>query len=134
MIFDQIWKLRRQRKHIGEAYEEDIRAAKNIDERQNLESEQWLELDMIDDQIRGQLTRRLQEKARNLDIPIPSDGESWVHSQTTGISYLRDKIRHNLKREICEDGKERRSFWKDIFLLATGIVAIVSSIWSILKK
>ena len=138
MIFDKTWRFRRQRKRIDEAYEKDIRAAKNFEERQNLESEQYLELNMIDDQIRGELTRSLQEKARNLDIPIPSGRESWAHSQTTGIGYLRDTIRFDLEQQVRKERKERRDFylglWKDILLLLTAVVAIVSSIWSILQK
>lgn len=138
MIFDKRWKLRRARTRIDGAYKKEIQTAKNLEERQSLESQAWSELDMIDDEIRGELTNRLQEKARNLDIPIPSDSESWAHSQTAGIGYLRDAIRYDLEQQVRKERKQRRdfhfSFWKDILLFLTAAAAIASSIWSIIKK
>jgi hypothetical protein len=138
MIFDKIWKLQWQRKRIDAAYKKGIRAAENLDDRQSLECQAWSELEMIDDQIRGEQTQRLQMRAKILDIPIPSDSESWIHNRNTGIGYLRDAIRYDLKQQIRKESKERRdyhlSLWKDILLLLTGIAAIVSSIWSIRRK
>jgi hypothetical protein len=91
---------------------------------------------MVDDEVQSELTRRLIDGARKLDIPMPSD--YWVQSTTTGINYWNEDARYNVAQQIRKEKKERRdyhlSFWKDVALLVTAIVAIVSSIWSILKK
>ena len=137
MPLDKLWKLRRRRKHVDESYQKDIRAAKNFEDRQSLESQARFELDMIDVEICVELTRRLKVRARNLDIPVPSEIESWVQSPT-GTCYLRDDIRYDLEQRIRKERKEKRDFslgfWKDILLMLTAIAAIVSSIWSIFKK
>jgi hypothetical protein len=91
------------------------------------------ELETLDDDLRVVLTRKLIKTARNRDIPIPSESESWGQHQTTGDVFLKDIARENLKQQIENEKKGRRDRWKDIILFVSGIIAITQLIWPLLK-
>jgi hypothetical protein len=138
MIFDRLWRLERQRSRGLRLFRKEIRAAKTHEERECLEQDQYFELGMKDDEIQAELTRRLQDLAQKLDIPIPSGDGIWRRSDALGCRYLSGNARYDLAQQIRKEKKERREsligVWKDILLLLTGVAAIVSSLWSILRK
>jgi len=133
MIFDTIWKLRRLRNTAEEDFRKEIRSAKNARERQRIESEMKFELETLDDDLRVELTRKLNKVARNRDIPVPSESESWGQHQTTGEGFLKDLARDGLKQQIEKEKKGSRDRWKDIILFISGIIAITQLIWPLLK-
>jgi hypothetical protein len=132
MIFDKLWKLERKRSRVSAGFKKDLLKSKNSAERYSIESDEHFELDMIDDEIQGEMTRRLQKKARKLDIPIPSGDGNWVRSQVTGIAYLQESVRYDLARKILSDQRDRLDLQKNRIMLYTSIIAILSSIISIL--
>ena len=138
VIFGRIWRLNRQYATAQQEYEDELRAVKTSADRQRIESQMQFDLEMINDVIRVELTKKLLKEARNLDIPVPSEGHSWERSPTAGDGYLIDSVRDDLKQRIRKERKERRELhfglWKDILLLVSGLVAVVHLIWTFPKK
>lgn len=133
MIFDKIWRLRRLRNSAEEDFRKEIRSAKNALERLRIEGEMQSELETLDDDLRVALTRKINKTARNLDIPVPSESESWGQHQTSGEGFMKDLFRNGLKQQIEKEKKGRRDLWKDIILFISGILAITQLIWPLLK-
>ena len=132
MVFDKLSRLEQKRERIATAFIKDIRAAKSGSERESIECDERFELEMIDDEIQTEKSRRLLVKARKLDIPVPSGNGVWVTSQIGRATYLREDVRFDLAKTIRGDQKERVDLRKNQILLYTSILAIASSIISIL--
>ena len=134
MIFDEIWRFRRQRSQAEKDFRKEISNAKNALDQQRIESEMQFELETLDDDLRVALTRKLEVSARNLDIPIPQGSECWGQHRTNGVGFLKDTVRNDFKLQIRKERTERRNLWKDILLLISGIAASTQLVWTLLKS
>jgi hypothetical protein len=127
MVFDRLWKLRRERKKLEKSFDRLISQAKgagDYDKEERLISELLFHRDSIDDEINVIESTRLQETANVLGIPVPkpSDENSWERGSQSFVIFLDVKARLQLRREIRRERRERwehRTYWlRDIFQLA----------------
>jgi hypothetical protein len=102
-------------------------------DRQRIEYEMQFDLESFDNSLRVIRTRRLLKSARNLDISIPSGTEYWEQDQLTQEFYMNDAAREDLRQRIRKEKKEKRSLWKDILLLTSGVAAVAQLVWSFVK-
>jgi len=92
------------------------------------------EFETLDDDLRVAWTKRLEDEAFSLDVPISSEGEFWGQHRTSGEGYLKDAYRQDLRQQIGRNRKEKRDSWKDILLLLSGVAALVQLTLSMLRS
>ena len=129
----KIWRLQQRRNRVEKEYEREIRTATTAVDRQRIEYEMQFDLESFDNSLRVIRTRRLLKSARNLDISIPSGTEYWEQDQLTQEFYMNDAAREDLRQRIRKEKKEKRSLWKDILLLTSGVAAVAQLVWSFVK-
>lgn len=136
MLFDEIWRLRRRKRKLQEAFKADRKKAASWKDEDVIREDERFEVGMVDDEIDSVLTRRLAAQALKLDIPFPRS--EYKQSSSTGVSYIDTAARFTLAQEIRKERKERREYqfgiWKDIALLLTALAAVISSFIAIHKK
>jgi hypothetical protein len=112
MILDELWRAQRVRKRTERVFQRLIAKAeksKDRDREQSLITEFLMERDIINDRINWIETRRLQERAENFGIPIPSisDKESWEDGYEPNTVRLRKEARLRISDQIRNERRAR---------------------------
>lgn len=123
------------------AYAEDIsiaRKLKDYNKAESLERDYRFEIDMLDEEESGYLTKKLSAKAHRLRVPVPhrynddqTDSGYWHEGQytyrwyltTSGFSSLRDEIRREEKAR-----HEARAHWVIWLSSLTGVIGAVTGL------
>ena len=112
MIFDELWRAQRVRKRTERVFHRLIAKAeksKDRDRERSLITEFLMERDIINDRINWIETSRLQERAENFGIPIPSisDKESWEDGYEPNTVRLRKEARLRISDQIRNERRDR---------------------------
>ena len=139
MIFDQLWKLQRERTELEKRFGRMISQAEregDHEKRESLISELLMERGLIDDRINGLESIRIQERAERLGVPIPplSDKESWENGYKPNTIFLSVKARAQLRSEIRKERRERWDWITRIITLLVGLIGAITGLISVWKK
>ncbi len=142
MIFDELWRAQRERRKTNKTFDRLIDKAKkqkNLEERESLISELFMERDIINDKINWIETRRLEEKAEKFGVPIPplSDKESWEEGYAPNTVRLRREARIRITDQIRKERRARiddRMLWVERLAPLTGLVGAVIGLIATLRS
>jgi hypothetical protein len=132
---------------IDRAYANDIAAAKQIkdkDKVESLERDHQFELQLDDEEEDAELTRYLVRQSRRLHVPNPryhnddgTESDLWYEGPLThrrlfttkGVAYLRDEIRKERKAR-----HELKAVWVPWLAALTGLVGAATGLVALVLK
>lgn len=130
MIFDELWRTRRERKKTDKLFERLIAKARkkgHVEEPESLGQEHSMEREIIDDKISFLETLEIQRRAEKFGVPVPplSDKESWEK----GYSPYSIRLTKQAKLRIADEiRKERRARISDRMLWVDYLGPLVSPV------
>jgi len=133
-----LYKFNKKRRKVSEAiyrFVEEARRAGGETKAQEVSRAESFNLDVIDHEILGLVTRYLINKANKRFLPLPYLSEEerlWEQSNFTGKYHLTDKGITEIRKMIRKDKKERMeilSYWASLLIgligAVTGLVAVI---------
>jgi hypothetical protein len=131
--------LQNQKDRVRAKYKCELEQArrdkKSKDDLHEIGVEEFLELDLIDDEIAQLQYTFLVRRAEKLLIPIPefnTDSAAWRESHVTGQWRLTDDALHSLRMAIRKEQTERREHWQSWLTLIIGLIGALIGLASVL--
>lgn len=134
MYWFNLWKLKRARQKTVKSFKASLEKTKDWAERQELDRYQNSELSEYEDAIATLKTKRLLKKARSRDLVIPQGEDFWERSTWTGDKFLTTAGRAKLRDDIRNDGKQRRDVIRDVLIVVSVTISVLSFVNSCRKK
>jgi hypothetical protein len=143
----ELWKLRRRRRKVFNAYEKDIEKLQTkkapADERYALEAQQYFETNEIDQEIDREIGHRLHTEALELDVGLPQlkDEGMWIHDDNSNRVWLSASGRSQV-RKLIDQEKGRRfevtTRWVKLLLpiiaALAGLIGTITGLAAVLHK
>ena len=137
-------KLEAERDRIWDSYERDIKAAKDPDEKQFLEMEQYTDYTVSDDQLLSMDSTEIVRRGMKChlalqDIPLPQGGVSHWETGNFGARYINPKILREFTKavEAAEYERAKRKhelndFWIKLATVTFAALAAIAAILNLL--
>jgi hypothetical protein len=129
--FFPVWALKRQSRIVARAFEADLKHAKNRDEREQLEYQQYFELSEYDEAIQTIHSKRLLAEARELFLFVPD--LKWENGQWGG-RFLTEECLSRLHYAVKAQKDIIRDYRIRFATAITGIIGALIGLLAIWKK
>lgn len=135
----QLWKIEHWRAKLHKDFEEKARQlrkdkSKSQNDFAELDSEEYYETRMIDEEVNLLYSRRLLDEANRCAVEIPQGEDSWASTEDGSRNYLTYAGRLALReriRPLKDDDFQEWSRWVPIIF---GLIGALTGLFAILHR
>lgn len=137
MIFDELWRMQKQRSKINEEGMHRIynTAKSGLEQKQiwDVVFDEWSRYQSNEERILDYRSRKLIAEAERLGLPVPRADQMEQAQINKGMHYLSLEMQTQLRKDIRQERKERREMWSSIVKdIVSPIGSLIISILSLL--
>ncbi len=135
-----LFKLNRKRGEVVKAISklaEEARKTGGERRAQEIWQTESFDIDMVDDEILGLVTRYLVNKANKRFLPVPSLSEGsdiWDRSNFTGKYHLTDKGIREIRKMVRQDMKENIEILSPYVTILFGLIGAATGLIAVIKR